>query len=261
MPNTFIHKILKYLALALAIYLIFRLIPNFNASGADILLLTTVIILVCLLLESLCNYFSFNSTENFMSGAEKSAMCSSVCATRSEHMENVPQTPPPIEHKVLKVVHEVLTVPEPVKPVEKPEIKVIQDTSPKPIMDDSSEVSDDSETVFQRSMRPGIEQTSSRPNIGTVLNDLKYSDFNHLPMAENYNKGDFEFGYSFLPPEQWYPQPPFPPVCVTDKKCPVCPVFTNGTPIDVKEWNESRRITQPDEIKTDYIRDVLNSGR
>ncbi len=96
---------------------------------------------------------------------------------------------------------------------------------------------------------------------GLLIDELQYTDYNHLPMAEIYNNKDYEYGYSFLPPEKWYPQPPFPPVCVTNKKCPVCPIYTTGAPVDVKEWNASRRITPADKIKVSYVQDKLNSGR
>ena len=79
-------------------------------------------------------------------------------------------------------------------------------------------------------------------------------------MATGYDSTDYEDGYSYLPPKDWYPQPPFPPVCVTDKQCPVCPVYTTGTPVDVKEWNDSIRITPPDNINTKFIK-KLNAGR
>ena len=86
-----------------------------------------------------------------------------------------------------------------------------------------------------------------------------YVDYNSMPVS--YDTGSFESGYSFLPPEKWYPVPPHPPVCVTEKKCPVCPVYTNGTNIDLKEWDQSRRITPPDEINVNAIEGKLNSGR
>jgi hypothetical protein len=70
-----------------------------------------------------------------------------------------------------------------------------------------------------------------------------------------------EYGYTFLPPANWYPTPPHPPVCVTEKRCPVCPIFTNGSSTDLKQWNESRRITPPDNIDVDAVTDKLNSGR
>lgn len=96
---------------------------------------------------------------------------------------------------------------------------------------------------------------------GNLDNELPYSDYNHLPVASGYRSHDYEYGYSFLPPEKWYPTPPRPPVCVTEKRSPVMPVYTQGTPVDAKEFHSSRRITPPDMINVDYINDKLNSGR
>jgi len=138
---------------------------------------------------------------------------------------------------------------------------------------------DKKSNINSSSMNQNINHTSTNQNVNTVnkvnknvntnennndkdINDeLPYTDYNHLPMAESYKTSDFEYGDSYLPPEKWYPTPPFPPVCVSGKRCPVCPVYTTGTPVDVKEWNSSRRITPPDNIKTSYIIDKLNSGK
>ena len=105
------------------------------------------------------------------------------------------------------------------------------------------------------------EANGSREDDDVALNDLPYTDYHHIPLGDTYKPSEFEYGYSFLPPEKWYPTPPFPPVCVSEKRCPVCPVFTTGTPVDVKEWNSSRKITQPAGINTKYIKDTLNAGR
>jgi hypothetical protein len=117
------------------------------------------------------------------------------------------------------------------------------------------------EMLQKRDIRAGIERNGSREEEDVIYNEMGYTDYNHLPLADNYDNDSFEYGYSFLPPEKWYPQPPFPPMCVTEKKCNVMPVYASGTPMDVKEWNDSRRITQPDNIKTKYIKEKLNSGR
>ena len=77
----------------------------------------------------------------------------------------------------------------------------------------------------------------------------------------NLNSGSFEYGYSFLPPSQWYPVPPHPPVCTVEKTCPVCPINTTGLGTDLKEWNASRRVMPPDQINTAYVIDKLNAGR
>jgi hypothetical protein len=104
--------------------------------------------------------------------------------------------------------------------------------------------------------------TESRRRIEGELDDeIPYTDYNHLPIAAGYKSHDYEYGYSFLPPEKWYPQPPRAPICVSEKRCPTMPVYAHGTPMDVKEFHSARRITPPDLINTDYIGDKLNSGR
>ena len=105
------------------------------------------------------------------------------------------------------------------------------------------------------------ERTGCRWEDDLLTNDMKYTDYNHLPMADGYASKDYEYGYSYLPPEKWYPQPPFPPICLTPKQSVVCPLYTTGTPLDVKEWNSSIRITSPDNINVKYIKEKLNSGR
>lgn len=106
-----------------------------------------------------------------------------------------------------------------------------------------------------------IESTGSRTDNDLIKSDMPYTDYHHLPLGDYYKPTDFEYGYSFLPPEKWYPEPPFPPVCVSEKRCPVCPAYTTGTPVDVKEWMASSRITPPDRINTEYVKEKLNAGR
>lgn len=103
------------------------------------------------------------------------------------------------------------------------------------------------------------EREGCRWRDGVIGDDLKYTDYNHMPMSDN--NRNYEYGYSFLPPEKWYPQPPFPPICVTNNPTEVSALYTTGTPVDVKEWNNSLRITGPDNINVKYITEKLNAGR
>lgn len=96
---------------------------------------------------------------------------------------------------------------------------------------------------------------------GEIDDEIPYTDYNHLPVAAGYKSKDYEYGYNFLPPEKWYRQPPRPPICVTQQRSAVLPAYTNGAPLDVKEWHTSRRITPPDRINVAYIEDKLNGGR
>jgi len=101
----------------------------------------------------------------------------------------------------------------------------------------------------------------SRMEDGILASEMSYTDYNSIPLGQNLNTMEKDFSYTFLPPDRWYPVPPHPPVCVAEKVCPVCPVYTNGTNLDLKEWNDSRRITPPDNINVQAIREKLNSGR
>lgn len=101
----------------------------------------------------------------------------------------------------------------------------------------------------------------SRQIKGELIDEMPYSDYNHLPVAAGYKSKDYEYGYSFIPPEKWYPQPVRPPICVTDNRAPVCPSLASGTPIDVKDFNYANRVTGPYKMNTEYIKDKLNSGR
>jgi hypothetical protein len=42
---------------------------------------------------------------------------------------------------------------------------------------------------------------------------------------------------------KWGPSLNPPPVCVTDKKCPVCPSLTSGYPLSLKDFDSSRKVT------------------
>ena len=90
-----------------------------------------------------------------------------------------------------------------------------------------------------------------------LVNEMIYSDFNRLPPS--FNDKDFEYGYSFLPPKDWYPLPPYPPVCVSNTSTPPQPVYLDTTTMDLKEWYETQKITPSDSFNTDFLTNELNS--
>jgi hypothetical protein len=69
------------------------------------------------------------------------------------------------------------------------------------------------------------------------------------------------YGEVFVDPEAWYPPALRPPICVTNTTCPVQPIYINNDTMDLLQWDESRRITPPDNIHTQYVEEMLNSGR
>jgi hypothetical protein len=93
--------------------------------------------------------------------------------------------------------------------------------------------------------------------------DLGYSQY---AVSDQINPGDRPkrpravYGEVFVDPEYWHPPCLRPPVCVTSTGCPVQPVFAQGLPVDLLEWDASRKITPPDTINVDYVKNVLDTG-
>nr|XP_047140883.1 putative uncharacterized protein DDB_G0282133 [Hydra vulgaris] len=102
-----------------------------------------------------------------------------------------------------------------------------------------------------------IAVSGNRTRNDILVNEMIYSDFNRLPPS--FNDKDFEYGYSFLPPKDWYPLPPYPPVCVSSSNHPVQPVYLDTMTMDLKDWHETQKITPPDSINTAFITNELNS--
>lgn len=94
--------------------------------------------------------------------------------------------------------------------------------------------------------------------------EMKFSQLDpnmHKPLGEYTNdfNNSFEYGYAYLNTSKWSVPMYRPPVCKTDDNCKVCASATSGYPVDVKEWNNSRKIMPPDNINTEYI-NKLNKG-
>ena len=104
--------------------------------------------------------------------------------------------------------------------------------------------------------------SSSAPTAKEALdNELKYGDYNYISPI---NKGMANPAYTFISPNNWYPVPPHPPVCVTNKKCTTCPVqmnsgndYMNWASLD--DFDQARRFTGNMNINLDYVKNVLNN--
>lgn len=104
-----------------------------------------------------------------------------------------------------------------------------------------------------------IAVSGGRTRNDILVNEMIYSDFNRLPPS--FNDNDFEYGYSFLPPKDWFPIPPYPPVCVSNCSSQAQPVYLDTTTMDLKEWHETQKFTPPDSINTTFITNELNSKK
>ncbi|AYV80100.1 MAG: 7tm chemosensory receptor/ankyrin repeat domain-containing protein [Gaeavirus sp.] len=100
------------------------------------------------------------------------------------------------------------------------------------------------------------------PAKDSFQNELQYGDYNYVAPLNN---GMINKSYTSLLPANWYPIPPHPPICVTNKSCTVCPVRINDRQgndyMNYADWDEfdaARRFTGDMGINTEYIKNVLN---
>jgi uncharacterized protein YoxC len=266
-----LNKILQYVAQIIAIYLIFKYVPTQQIDDNDIIIITIIITIFCILLENIVS-----STKS-----EQDKLCSTVCANKKpvEHMSlfdtftqqsTVVSPVQPVIQEVKPVIQEVKPVIQEVKPViqeVKPVIQEVKEVESNNVENENMSSEDDyydslyPTKYYSMTKSENIERVGSRMDNDLIRSDMPYNDYNHLPVSKEYTSSVSDYGYSFLPPEKWYPEPPFPPVCVTEKRCPVIPTYTSGTDISLKEWDNSRRVTPPDNINTKFVKEVLNSGR
>ena len=106
--------------------------------------------------------------------------------------------------------------------------------------------------------------TRSNPNDQKfdMNSELRYGDLNYIAPL---NKGMANKDYTFISPNNWFPIPPVPPVCVTNKNCTTCPIIMSDGKdymawADVNDFDKSRRFTGNMGINIDYVKNVLNDS-
>ena len=270
LKNINLNKILQYIAQIIAVYLIFKYVPSQSINNHDIIIITIIITLFCILMENIVE----------PSTLQKEQICSTICSNKKkENMTSVPQENVNNESSSQVNINQVSTNQVNVNQELANQVNVIQtnDSDKNQAVlsnNQSTEIlksatsNDDTyysslfpATYYKIHASDNIERVGSRAADDLVRSDMPYNDYNHLPIPKNYVTESTDYGYSFLPPEKWYPEPPFPPVCVTEKRCPVVPLYTTGTNINLKDWDNSRRVTPPDNINTKFVKEVLNSGK
>lgn len=89
--------------------------------------------------------------------------------------------------------------------------------------------------------------------------EMKYTDYNKkffTPIGNGL--GNWDTSDTMLNTDKWTVPIQRPPVCKSEKVCPVCPITPIGYPLNLKEWDTSRRFTPSMGINTKYVEDVLN---
>ncbi len=234
-------KIIRYAIVLLGIYLLLKTVPNNTMDSKDIAVSTIVLFALYIVVEniftkaSMCGIENLTGNNDYFKGVDPSIL------------EN---TKPEYDPNTL--------IKNSVDNKKKPESHMKPGECSDCVRKTVDEFGID--TYMYKANARKYESGPTRAQEGVMTSEIQYTDYNILPVTPEDSRL-YEYGYSFLPPEKWYPIPPHPPVCVTEKRSVVCPVTTTGTPVDMKEWDSSRRITPGDVINIDYARDKLNSGR
>lgn len=246
-------KLMRYAIVLGGILLLLKTIPNNTMSGKDLIVSSIVLFALYIVVENVFTKSSICGTEKFTEFKNEDDFF--INKVELPILEtNKPAFDPNILITKTKINEEEkqLNIDEKTGLVMKPgECKdCVRKTVDEFGMD----------TYMYKTNAQKYESSPTRAEAGVMKSEIQYTDYNILPVAPEDSKL-YEYGYSFLPPEKWFPVPPHPPVCVTEKRSPVFPITTTGTPVDMKEWDSSRRVTQGDVINIDYARDKLNSGR
>jgi len=125
---------------------------------------------------------------------------------------------------------------------------------------------DDTENAMEevREVLAGEEDTSvlnANSDSDMLYSQLDYDNYDPMGQLNNKNRRKYrdsrykgEYGDWFIPPEEWYPPCVKPPVCVTNNGCPVQPVYTSNGYADLREFDNSRRVTQ-ENISIPFVRE------
>jgi hypothetical protein len=284
MDTDLIYKMLRYLSAGIIIYLLFKLVPKQPMKDKDIMTISTIAVLVYAVLENMSGMFWGDNTSGKLLTQSQCDAQKTQNVDQSEHMTNSESLQSAYDNLVAQreaddkanalaatpvesvALSDASTV-ESVTSSDASTVEIVKTTQPNTIVRN-----EEGGYNIGLPSNPQVASVGSRQENDVMLNEMGYSDhndlsssnyvdYNNFPQYDANKPGINEFGYSFLPPANWYPTPPHPPVCVTEKKCPVCPLTTVGYPVDLKEWNATTRVMPADTINTSYIAEKLNSGR
>ena len=271
---------LKYLAQIAIIYLLLRYFISTNMQPLEAVVTSIAILVVYLVLERLGKH-----TMNIMGTDALLQQFSSPCKTCPARAEgriegfdipSVPEAPMAPEAPQSPLSPMVPQSPmAPRVPQGQPQITVSQSVSGEvrgpgqvpntiKLQRQCRMVCDDDEpNEWNTSGRAKTTRSVNREQFVNKVNpneqdDYFISDYNQLPVRAGYNTSWDDYGFNYLPPEQWYKAPTVAPICVTTNRSIITPLNTTGVPANVKEIGKGMKILPPDHINTDYINRELN---
>jgi len=250
-PNA--NKIVTHVLVVLIIYTLLKVIPRTPLETKDVLVATIALYVLYLIVEVTREKFdAVPTTTEAVTTTPVVSSVSDIPTIPTVSVEPTVAFVPPVE-------------PAPTQPPVPTMPKVEECTTCKVDLKDNTDVTMSSNEqnmiAYNYEAKYKYENAGTRSSSPVIANEMSYTDYNTIPVGAGVNSQNSDFTYTFLPPDRWYPVPPHPPVCVTETKCPVCPLTSSSATLDLKDWDDSRRITPGDVVNTKYVTEKLNSGR
>jgi len=219
-----LREIGAYLIAGIIVYFTLQYTTSGRITNRDLILFTVIAMLIFAIVENV--YMLAIPKEN------DATKCGSFCAMK-EHLENVSSTtypvpPTPIAASMVdcgnKTDYENFRCAK-----DKIEKANVQHNLNYVQGDDMMSRKDDGSYTI------GLHKKNQEKSVDDVM---QYSFYDHNILPPNTSPDAYEPGYSYLPPSEWYPRSPHPPVCISEKRCSVCPSLTTGSNPDLKQWTD-----------------------
>ena len=257
--------IVKYVIYAITVFAIINYMTKSKLSMSEYILVGLPIIGVYIILDSISTRsakaiitkvspekFEVESAENFT--ASSASPTNTTVSSVSSNASNLSQS-------VNKVVKQA--VKNAIQKVVSPKTKT--NSSPKTKINSKKDCG-----CSENALAKKIKDLEQRVNSLRTLDrtpedsDLEYNQFNThnmRPLGEGLQS--WKNDYIMLNTDKWAPAQNPPPVCKTEKKCPVCPHVSAGYAKNyttLKDFNPSRKVMGPDNINSAYL-EKLNKGK
>ena len=254
--------IVKYVIYAITVFAIINYMTKSKLSTSEYILIGLPIIGVYIILDSMSNRnakatitkvspekFEVESAENFTASSASPAntTVSSVSSASSKASNLSPSVSKVVKQAVKNAVKNVVSPKRQSKRQSKKDCGCSDNAIAKKIKDLEQRVN---------SLRT-LDRTPED-------SDLEYNQFNThnmRPLGEGLQS--WKNDYIILNTDKWAPAQNPPPVCKTEKKCPVCPHVSAGFAKNyttLKDFNPSRKVMGPDNINSSYL-EKLNKGK
>jgi len=226
--NNLIINIFKYLLYGIIISIIINIIPQEKLPISDNLIMIIFMIITFILLDFICpkkELFINDNNNELINNDNIACPCNNIQENFNDpDIENEPED---IENKETNE-----------KGIVRPQPK-----------NNLKHLNDKDDTI------------KNKPKDVEIVDENIYSDYIMKPLGEYTDDftNQWKHGWTYLNTDKWTVPMDKPPVCIMPegKESTYQPRSSDNT-ANLLEWNYARRITQPMDINTAYIKNILN---